>query len=189
MIAYKGFNKNLTCTMGKGIFQYKPGIWYTEENARCARTGFHATDNPLDVLSYYGKKDDRYFIVELGGNIDEDGVNSRISAPRIKLVRELTKAELYQEGVVWMSEHPKAPLAGVVKKDRGDAEGDGAVIVRGKNPKAKGMIGDRLYMVKEDKEGMILEIGMYQVDGKSILPGIYYSERGEAVVQKRSRKA
>lgn len=188
MLAYKGFNKNLTCTMGKGTFQYEPGIWYSEENARCASTGFHATDNPLDVLSYYNKDDDRYFIVALGGNIDEDGVNSRISAPRIKLVRELTKAELYHEGVIWMSEHPKAPLASAVKMDRGDAEGAGVVIVRGKKPKAKGKIGDRLYMVKEDKEGMIVEIGMYQVDGKSILPGIYYSERGETVVQKRSRK-
>ena len=147
MLAYKGFNKNLTCTMGKGTFQYEPGIWYSEENARCASTGFHATDNPLDVLSYYN------------------------------------------EGVIWMSEHPKAPLAGAVKRDSGDANGYGAVIVRGKKPKAKGKIGDRLYMVKEDQEGMIIEIGMYQVDGQSILPGIYYSERGETVAQKRSRKA
>lgn len=189
MLAYKGFNKNLTCTMGRGTFQYEQGIWYTEENAKCASTGFHATDNPLDVLSYYNKDDDRYFIVALGGNIDEDGVHSRISAPRIKLVKEITKEELYHEGVIWMSEHPKAPLAGEVKKDSGDAEGAGVVIVRGKKPKAKGMVGDRLYMVKEDKEGMIVEIGMYQVDGKSILPGIYYNERGEKVVQKRTGKA
>lgn len=49
-LAYKGFNKDLTCTMGNGTFQYKPGVWYKEEKAHCARTGFHATDNPLDVL-------------------------------------------------------------------------------------------------------------------------------------------
>ena len=52
-LAYKGFNKDLTCTMGNGTFQYKPGVWYKEEKAHCARTGFHATDNPLDVLGYY----------------------------------------------------------------------------------------------------------------------------------------
>ena len=79
MLAYKGFNSNLTCTMGKGTFQYEQGVKYTEENAHCGADGFHATDNPLGVLSYYNKSDDRYFLVELGGNIDEDGVNSRIS--------------------------------------------------------------------------------------------------------------
>lgn len=43
-LAYKGFNKDLTCTMGNGTFQYKPGVWYKEEKAHCARAGFHATD-------------------------------------------------------------------------------------------------------------------------------------------------
>ena len=52
MIAYKGFNKDLTCTKGKGVFQYEPGKKYVEEKAKCARTGFHAATNPLDVLSY-----------------------------------------------------------------------------------------------------------------------------------------
>ena len=49
MIAYKGFNKDLTCTKGKGVFQYEPGKKYVEEKAKCARTGFHAATNPLDV--------------------------------------------------------------------------------------------------------------------------------------------
>lgn len=189
MLAYKGFNADLTCTMGKGRFKYEPGRWYSEDDAKCAETGFHATDNPLDVLSYYDKEDDRYFIVCLDGNIDEDGINSRISAPRIKLVKELTKQDLYHEGVIWMSAHPMAPLARVVRRDSGEAGGEGAVIVRGKRPKAKGEIGDRLYMVKEDKRGQIIEIGFYQVDGKNILPDIWYNERGERIDKKRTRKA
>ena len=52
MLAYKGFNSNLTCTMGKGTFQYEQGVKYTEENAHCGADGFHATDDPLGVLSY-----------------------------------------------------------------------------------------------------------------------------------------
>ena len=35
MIAYKGFNKDLTCTMGKGRFQYEVGKSYKEDSAKC----------------------------------------------------------------------------------------------------------------------------------------------------------
>lgn len=181
MIAFKGFNKNLTCTMGRGVFQYEQGVWYTEEQAHCARNGFHATDNPLDVLAYYNKEDDRYFIVEVRGNIDEDGVNSRISAPEIKLMKELTKDELYEQGVIWMSQHSKAPWARVVMKETGDAKESENIIVRGKNPKAKGKHGSNLYIVKEDKNGEIIEIGAFRVDGKTYVANTYYNVKGVAV--------
>lgn len=39
MRAYKGFHKDLNCTMGKGVFYYEPGKWYREQEARCADTG------------------------------------------------------------------------------------------------------------------------------------------------------
>lgn len=98
MRAYKGFHKDLNCTMGKGVFYYEPGKWYSEEEARCANTGFHATDNPLEVLRWYSNEGDRYFAVELRGNIDEDGIGSRIAAPEIMLVKELTIDDLYRPG-------------------------------------------------------------------------------------------
>lgn len=47
MIAYKGFNKDLTCTMGKGRFQYEVGKSYKEDSAKCASTGFHCTEEPI----------------------------------------------------------------------------------------------------------------------------------------------
>ncbi len=185
MLAYKGFHKNLNCTMGKGDFHFVPGKWYSEENAKCANTGFHATDNPLDVLSYYSGQDDRYFIVNLRGNVDEDGVNSRIAAPEIMLVKELTKDELYRQGVIWISKHQKAPWAAVVEEETGDAQGEGNVVVRGKKPKAKGKTGDNLYIIREDKAGNIVEIGAFKVDGVNILPGIYYNAEGGAVIDKK----
>lgn len=185
MIAYKGFHKDLNCTMGKGNFQYEPGKWYREEDAKCANKGFHATDNPLDVLSYYDGEEDRYFIVNLRGNIDEDGVRSRIAAPEIKLLKELTRDELYREGVYWMSAHEKAPWAAAVRKESGDADGKGNVVVRGKDPKARGELGDNLYIVRENKAGEIVEIGAFKVDGVKILPETYYNVKGGAVVDKK----
>lgn len=184
MTGYKGFNRDLTCTMGKGRFRYEPGKWYREGDARCGSTGFHATDNPLDVLSYYGKEDDRYFIVSLRGNVDEDGTNSRISAPEIRLERELTRDELYREGVLWMARHPKAPWAAAVKEGTGDAAGQGNVAVRGKRPKAKGELGDNLYIIREDGSGDIVEIGAFRVDGEKIRPGVYHDVKGEACSDK-----
>lgn len=181
MMAYKGFHADLTCTMGHGKYQYVPGKWHREDAAKCASCGFHATDNPLDVLSYYSAADDRYFIVQLAGNLDEDAVNSRISAPEIKLVRELSRNELYHEGVLWMADHEKAPLAAVVKHEKGNAAGDGNIVVRGIKPKAKGQIGDMLYLVKENKKGEIVEIGVYQIDAEKYMPDVYYDVRGKEV--------
>lgn len=185
MLAYKGFHKDLNCTMGKGNFRYEPGKWYQEEDAKCANTGFHATDNPLDVLSYYDGESDRYFIVNLRGNVDEDGVHSRIAAPEIMLVKELSRDELYRQGVIWISKHQKAPWAAAVKKESGDAQGNGNVVVRGRNPKAKGETGDNLYIIREDKAGNIVEIGAFKVDGVTIMPGTYYNAKGDAVIDKK----
>lgn len=179
MLAYKGFHSDLTCTMGKGTFQYKQGVKYTEESAHCGRDGFHATDNPLGVLSYYDKPDDRYFLVELGGNIDEDGVNSRISAPEITLLREISKTEMYMRGLIWMSQHPKAEDDSVVRKNNGNAAGTGHVLVRGKHPKAKGKKGDMLYIAKEDSNGEITDAGVFEVGTDGIEENVFYGVDGK----------
>jgi len=50
MLAFKGFTKDLTCIRGEGIFRYEPGVLYTADKSKCARTGFHCTENPLEYL-------------------------------------------------------------------------------------------------------------------------------------------
>lgn len=180
MIAYKGFNKDLTCTLGKGTYRYKRGVWHREDDAKCANTGFHSTDNPLDVLSYYNKKGDRYFRVELRGNIDEDGIDSRISAPEIMLLEEISRDELILLGIQYMIDNPKKKWSNAVTKDVGDADGDGFVIVRGQNPKAKGSKGDVLWIIRQQGEE-IAEVACYEVDGTDYLPDVYYDVKGDAV--------
>lgn len=175
MLGYKGFHKDLTCTMGCGTFKYEPGVWYKEDEAKCAHTGFHATYNPLDVLKYYDNKEDRYFVVELEGNIDEDAVNSRISAPEICLRKEITKEQLIAAGIVFMMKNPKLPWSNIVNKDKGVAR-NGYVIVRGENPKACGNIGSILYLVKESAAGFVVAI--YEV-GKDVEPDTWCTVEGE----------
>lgn len=189
MKAYKGFRKDLTCTMGKGAYQFEIDKWHKEKKAQCCNTGFHCTDNPLDVLCYYRNDDDRYFIVEAAGDIHEDDVNSRIACTEIRLVKEITKSQLIIAGLIFMKEHPKRKNSSIVAKDKGATSSD-YVIVRGKNPKAAGRIGSILYLVKEGADGSVEELGMYEVDGKEIKPDKYYNVRGERVYEKkRLRKA
>ena len=183
MKAYKGFRNNLTCTMGHGTYQFEPGKVHHEKKAQCCSTGFHCTDNPLDVLNYYNREDDRYFIVEAAGDIHEDDVNSRIACTSIKLVKEITLTQLIISGLVFMQEHPNRKNSSVVKDDKG--YGDRFVIVRGKHPKAAGAVGSILYMAKEGKDRTIEEIGVYEVDGKNIKAGKYYNVRGEVVHEKK----
>ncbi len=44
IIAYKGFDKDLSCTAGGNRFQYELGTWNEETEANCARNGFHCAE-------------------------------------------------------------------------------------------------------------------------------------------------
>ncbi len=53
IMAYKGFEKDLSCTSGGNRYQYREGVWNEENTAKCASAGFHCAENPLDCLDYY----------------------------------------------------------------------------------------------------------------------------------------
>ena len=91
MIAYKGFNKELACTLGKGVFRYQVGQTYKEELAECARTGFHCVEEPIEVLKWY--REGRYCVVEALEDIHEDG-NKKISCSEMRILREISKEQL-----------------------------------------------------------------------------------------------
>ena len=93
MIAYKAFDKDLSCTSGGNRYQYRLCIWNEEKEANCARNGFHCAENPLDCLSYYPYWDNAvYYMVLVDGDINEDAYCSRISTTRLKLVKQLNLA-------------------------------------------------------------------------------------------------
>lgn len=179
MIAYKAFNKDLTCTMGKGKFQYEEGKWFEEGEANCRKNGFHCAENPLDCLNYYGDMEKSvYYLVQAGGDIDEDGYDTKISCTRMKLIKRLTMEEFVAHALKFLYEHPKRE-SGHIKQDSGIATRD-FVIVRGKNPIAKGEKGTVLGFVKEESESSeIDELGLYTVGEQGIKPGIWYDIRGE----------
>lgn len=184
IMAYKGFEKDLSCTLGRGRYQYKVGEWHEEDKAKCRNTGFHCAENPLDCLSYYPDMENSvYYIVLADGDVNEDGTDSKISCTRMKLVKQLELKEFVMHSLNYIFRHPYRKDNRRVKKGIGEAAG-GFVIVRGKNPTAKGKVGDILAFAKEELDRRdICELGIYEVDGKEILPDIWYDIDGRRVAE------
>ena len=172
MTVYKGFQKGLIC---RG-YQFHLGKNVTEK-ADCGEKGFHCAENPLDCLTYYSDMDrSEYYIVNAGGDMDEDGMDTRISCTEITVLKRLSKREFFLHALVYMADHPQREWNGHVRKEAAEAE-HGFAIVRGYAPRAKGKTGDILALAKEDPEtGKILQIAVAEVDGKKILPGQWYDE-------------
>ncbi len=95
IIAYKGFNSDMTCRN----FKYKEGETYEIENEPIlCRQGFHACLNPLDCLNYYqGKvgKDVVFHEVYLEdvSNTRQDD-DSKVVARKITIGREISLSEM-----------------------------------------------------------------------------------------------
>jgi hypothetical protein len=182
IMAYKAFNKDLTCTMGKGTFQYREGEWFEEGEANCRRNGFHCAGNPLDCLNYYRDvRNADVYIVLADGDINEDGTDTKISCTRIRLVKRLAMEEIVMHALKYLYEHPRLRMNERVKDGSGKAE-DGFAIVRGKRPIASGALGDVLGMAQEAEDSCeIEELAIYKVGEQGIEPGRWYDIHGRKV--------
>lgn len=182
-LAYKAFNADLTCTMGRGTFQYEPGIWYEEKEANCHANGFHCASNPLDCMNYYGSWDDHQFwIVAIDGDIDEDGTDTKISATKIKLLRRLSLQEFMAHAISYIYEHPALEMNQRVKTANTEmTDTDKFVIVRNFKPRAMATkIGQYIGLIKENpaNRNEIEAAGLFYVDGISTKPNIWYDVEG-----------
>ena len=103
MIAYKGFETGLVC---RG-YQFQMGLNVTEK-ANCRANGFHCAEDPLDCLTYYGNiRNSEYYIVDAGGDIDEDGLDTKISCTELTVIKRLSVMELFMHALAFMVDHPK----------------------------------------------------------------------------------
>ena len=72
----------------------------TTEKANCRENGFHCAENPLDCLSYYSSLEhSEYYIVNAGGDIDEDEHDSKIACTERDMIKQLTKELFFY--MVW----------------------------------------------------------------------------------------
>lgn len=100
--AYKGFNKHMQCTLNGKIFQYEIGKEYKEDKVDLCHCGFHACENPLDVLSYYNNIDDKFCEVELDKIDPNRNKDSKICGKKIKIGIEIGFLGLFKAGIEWI---------------------------------------------------------------------------------------
>ena len=150
--SYKGFDKNLQCRE----FQYEVGKEYEESGKISAcNNGFHACENPFDVLSYYGDDiNNRFCEVEQSGEIDR--CKDKIASSKIKIKAEIGWAGLFKAGVEYLKEitNPKNIKSNV--DGLSDNGGDSAQI-GSSGDSAK--IGSSGYSAKIGSSGYSAQIG------------------------------
>ena len=126
--AYKGFNEDLTCR----CFQYEIGKEYEEKEVSVCERGFHACENPFDVLDFYGDVlDNRFCKVEQSGTIKKD--DKKQASSKIKVVAEIGFTGLFKAGIEWIEEvtnptHIIEETRGKNDKDKIGSSGDSAKI-------------------------------------------------------------
>ena len=101
IIAYKGFDKDLTC---RG-FQYEVGKEYEMDgDVKCCERGFHACESPLEVFDHYDMLNSRFAEVEQSGEIDKEEDTTKVCSSRIKVKAELKLADIINLGVEWIKD-------------------------------------------------------------------------------------
>ena len=83
-------------------FQYEIGKEYKENEANLCHCGFHACENPLDVLSYYNNIDDKFCEVELDKIDPNRNKDSKICGKKIKIGVEIGFLGLFKAGIEWI---------------------------------------------------------------------------------------
>ena len=110
--AYKGFNKNLTCSPDGKMFQYEIGNNYEHKGSVVAcSSGFHACEFPLAVLSYYGLKNgNRFAIVEQSGALVRK--DDKTASGKITIKAEIGIPGLIKASVEWVRMKASEPTSG-----------------------------------------------------------------------------
>lgn len=197
MRAFKGSNKDLTC---RG-YQYEEGKEFHTERAECWDTGFHACEYPLDCFGYYDPAHSVFHEVELSGEMDKSGDNTKVCATDIKIGARLSIAGLVKMAIDFtMSKvnkeagsderHGFASATGY-KGASSVSDPTGVAVAWGHEARAKGCKGAHLilsdwkyvgarysdgeYMDPYDKESWELTgAKMVVVDGENIKEDTYY---------------
>ena len=121
MKAYKGFNKNMTCTPNGGKpFQYKEGETYHEDEAVLCEKGFHACERPLDVFGYYAPGASVYHEVDLEDVSAERKEDTKVCGKTIKIGAKLDVAGLVKAQFDYIKSHTTMEDTDPKKANAGD---------------------------------------------------------------------
>ncbi len=185
---YKGFDPDMTC---RG-FQYEVGKEYEHDgDVKACKSGFHACENPFDILGFYPPCDDkgnlrRYCEVEQGGTLDRSE-GDKICSSRLRVVAEIGLNGLIKAGARFILD--KVNFKDAKGSNTGDCsaatntgdwsattvEGKESIaVVTGYESKAKGSLGCWLVLTERDGNWHILGVKAVKVDGEYVKPDQWY---------------
>ena len=207
MKAYKGFNKDMTCTPKDGkAFQYKKGETYHEDEATLCEKGFHACEMPTDVFSYYDPGTSVYHEVDLEDVSAERKGDTKVCGKTITIGAKLDVVGLVKAQFDYVKSHTTTEDTDPKKANAGDygaanAGNYGAAISRGEaiigkygvavargdekcKNRAKGKIGSILVIALEnDGDYEIKDFAVGIVDGETIKADTWYKCEGGQLVE------
>ena len=191
MKMYKGFDKNMKC---RG-FQYEIGGTYETDEAKICELGFHACENPLDVLQYYDPANSRFCLVDLDANGDTSNDSKRVGR-KIHIEAEIGINGLISAGVKFILDHIKSDSAR--EYNTGDysaatntgnysaavVSGDDSIaFVSGYQSKAKGAKGCWLVLTERDDGMHIVDVQSVMVDGETIKADTFYTLKDKKIIE------
>lgn len=204
MIAYKGFNKDLTC---RG-FQYETGKTYEEPKAVLCECGFHACKEVLDVFSYYPPNESRYCVVDIDDISEIKSGDSKICGAKITILREITIDEICRIAYDQNAENQsiKSENSGawsvasnsgawsvaansgncsaaitLLSESKSQVSNNSVAISLGRNGLASGDIGCFIVLAETINE-KIVDVKAAKVDGQNIKANVLYKlENGKFV--------
>ena len=193
--AYKGFDKNMQC---RG-FQFEEGKSYEEPEAILCRKGFHACENPIDVLRYYAPGESIFRKVELEDVSEMREKDSKVCGKKIKIGEEISLRDMIRESVKIdiqtanestsgysspaATSGGSSPAATSGKFSPAATSGKESIAAAvGRDSKAKSTIGNWIVLAEygewNGKYCPVLCVKCGKIDGKTLKPDVWYRLNG-----------
>ena len=194
--AYKGFGPDWKCR----DFQFEVGKTYTHKGEVIAcESGFHACENPLDVLSYYPVINSKFAIVEQTGKLSRHGDDSKVASGQITISAEINLAGIIKAGLKYIFSVAKKPTSGyyansatsgisahsVTSGDyansatsgyyaKCEAKGVSAVAANAGSGCARAGIGGAIFLVERGRNHEVLNVFASKIGENGIAPNTWY---------------
>ena len=117
MKAFKAFDKDMRC---RG-FQYEVGKTYEEQEASLCYNGFHACENPLDVLNYYDLTESRFAEVELDATDEKQKGDSKRVGKKIHIKAEFSLKYFIKASIDFLIDSTKQNEKAETEEESGDS--------------------------------------------------------------------
>ena len=197
---YKGFDKDLKCN-GK---QYVLGETFEEPEAKLCERGLHYCEHPLNCLGYYAPgRGSRYAQVIAENPEEETGDGSKRVTKKLTIGSELSLHGVIDAAVEFVFARVEPAKTNSNSGDWGAASNSGfkgaafnngyegraetdaeksIAVSCGYQGIARGNLGAWLVLAERADDGEIKHVRCGKVDGKVLLPGVFYQLKNKKFV-------